>query len=171
MTVLALRPNGHPWLLDRAFAVHHCAGYKLDRLPLCIWRPRRGAAAYCNSTHVRLYQRLFLRDHPCSVHGRNAPFCEKDARCKWCTGAVRCVESDVDCSMHSNSTRALLHRVEGLDFGLQQAWSDSPEAKYLRQKKAMQRARQRRKQLQKEQRERAAQKQKQKKGARGENGS
>ena len=45
--------------------------------------------------------------------------------------------------MHSNSTRALLHRVEGLDFGLQQAWSDSPEAKYLRQKKAMQRARQR----------------------------
>eukprot|EP00966_Prymnesium_polylepis_P204536 4738285-Prymnesium_polylepis.1 len=65
-TIHALMPGGRPENLDAVFIVHHCAGYKLDRLPLCVWAPRRGAASYCNSTHVRLFQRLFLRDHPCA---------------------------------------------------------------------------------------------------------
>ena len=122
-TIKALRPGGHPRMLDNDFIVHHCAGFKLDRLPLCIWAPRRKSAGHCNSSHVRLFQRLYLRDHPCALHGRNAPFCQADyERCHWCTGLVRCVEKDTSCEMNSASTKALLHRVGKYTFGGQQAW-------------------------------------------------
>ena len=135
-TTLALRPGGRPEILDGVFIVHHCAGFKLDRLPLCVWSPRRGAAAFCNSSHVRLFQRLFLRDHPCAVHGRNRPFCERDHRCQWCTGLVRCVERDLTCDMGSASTRALAKRVGGFGFGGQEAWKGDVRDAIIRDREA-----------------------------------
>ncbi|KAL1504247.1 hypothetical protein AB1Y20_010656 [Prymnesium parvum] len=122
LTIKALLPGGRPSDLDAVYIVHHCAGFKLDRLPLCIWAPRRGAAPFCNSTHVRLFQRLYLKDHPCAVHSRNRPFCMADRRCQWCTGLVRCVARDTSCDMGSASTRAHANRVGGFTFGGQTAW-------------------------------------------------
>ena len=104
---------------------------KLDRLTLCVWSPRRSAAAFCNSTHVRLFQRLYLRDHPCAVHGRNGPYCRADSRCHWCTGLVRCVELTTACEMGSDSTRALASRLGKYSFGGQQAWAGDTRDKSL----------------------------------------
>ena len=93
--------------LDHTCVVHACAGKKLNRLPLCMWAPRRGAAPFCNSTTVRHFQRLFVRDHPCAVLSRQSQKCTNTPRCHWCTAAVRCTERAVPCEALSDASKAL----------------------------------------------------------------
>jgi hypothetical protein len=93
--------------LDHTCVVHACAGKKLNRLPLCMWAPRRGAAPFCNSTTVRHFQRLFVRDHPCAVLSRQSQKCSNTPRCHWCTAAVRCTERAVPCEALSDASKAL----------------------------------------------------------------
>ena len=71
------------------------------------WQRRCGAAPFCNSTTVRHFQRLFVRDHPCAVLSRQSQKCTNTPRCHWCTAAVRCTERAVPCEALSDASKAL----------------------------------------------------------------